>query len=222
MSQPASLAAVPGPVAAPLISPAPVVSVAPPVVTSAAVPATAPAPALPSSPAPAAGAAPPPAPPPPLAGTAQVAYPYLVGPPGSGVGSAMTARAATKEPAAERDTAIAEAAAASGARAHRRPRRRTGLIDRGYRYEYLDLSADAEPDTGTGGEQQAAAVLASGPGAGTQGFAGTAHREHVGQPAGLVRLGADPSDDNATMPMMPGSWGTDPPPEEPPRTADDG
>ncbi len=51
-------------------------------------------------------------------------------------------------------------------------------------------------------------VLASDRGAGALGFAGTAGKESVGQPAGLTVL-ADEFGDGAPVPMLPGSWGPD-------------
>ncbi len=45
-------------------------------------------------------------------------------------------------------------------------------------------------------------------GAGALGFAGTAGKESVGQPAGLTVL-ADEFGDGAPVPMLPGSWGPD-------------
>ncbi|CCK65207.1 Conserved protein of unknown function, PPE family protein (fragment) [Mycobacterium canettii CIPT 140070017] len=51
-------------------------------------------------------------------------------------------------------------------------------------------------------------VLASDRGAGALGFAGTAGKGSVGQPAGLTVL-ADEFGDGVRVPMLPGSWGPD-------------
>ncbi|PQM47310.1 putative PPE family protein PPE2 [Mycobacterium talmoniae] len=134
----------------------------------------------------------------------------MVGPPGIGFGAPMSLSAAIKARASEPESAAA-AAAASAAKQARRRRRRTGLTDLGHRYEYLDASA--------GGGERVAAVTASAQGAGTLGFAGTAHKAGAEHAAGLTTLTDDSLESGPRMPMMPSSWATDI--EEPP-PGDDG
>ena len=52
-------------------------------------------------------------------------------------------------------------------------------------------------------------------GAGILGFAGTAHKDGAGQPAGLITLADDAFGGGPRIPMMPGTWGADsaPPPD---------
>ncbi|GBE63692.1 hypothetical protein MFM001_01540 [Mycobacterium sp. MFM001] len=168
----------------------PVAGTAPaPAPTAAAAPAAAPAPATAPAASTVATTAPP-APPPP--GGAGFAYPYVVGPPGTGFGAPMSVRAGAKMKVSEPDSAAAAAAAAAQQEARQR-RRRTKVTQLGRGYEYMDL----EPD-----------VAASDQGAGTLGFAGTAQKAAAGQAAGLTTL-ADDETGGPTMPMMPSSWGTD-------------
>ncbi|MGH3969041.1 MAG: hypothetical protein ACRDTV_13255, partial [Mycobacterium sp.] len=108
-----------------------------------------------------------------------------------------------KQNATEPDAAPAAAAAATQEQLQRRRRRREGLIDRGYRHEYLDPDSD----------EWFVKVAASDRGAGTLGFAGTADKAGARQAAGLATLPGDTLGSGPTMPMMPGSWdpGTDEP-----------
>ena len=55
------------------------------------------------------------------------------------------------------------------------------------------------------------AVAASTTGAGPQGFAGTATK--TGRAAGLTTLADDAFGGGPRMPMIPGTWDTDPPPD---------
>jgi PPE-repeat protein len=183
----------------------PVVAMAPSASTPVAASGAAAAPAPTTSPAHAQASAPPSAPPTPPAGTESFTPPYLVGPPGIGLDSTMRADAGASQKTSKPDTAAA-AAADTGERAVRRRRRRVGLIDRGHRYEYLELDAETESDPSPGGDEGMAAVTPSEQGAGRQGFAGTAAKSGAGQAAGLTTLASNPLAGGATMPMMPSSW----------------
>jgi len=202
----AGLAAVPPPVVGAALAP---VAAAPPLLPAAmgatfaapaAAPASAPAPAPSSPPAP---AGPAPTPPPAAAGSPGFFPPYAVGPPGIGFGSGMGASASSsaKRKALEPDTAAAAAAAA--AREAARARRRQRVKQRGHGDEYLDMNVEVDPDWGgpSGGES-----VASGQGAGTLGFAGTARKEAAAEAAGLTALAGGEFGGGPRMPMLPGTW----------------
>lgn len=181
----------PGPAVAPAPSHAGApVAMAPGLGTPAATPGTAPVHA-PTSAAATTSAS---VPAPPAPGVPGFSYPYVVGPPGVGAGTGMSVAARAGQPVATRDTVAAPAAAARREQTRRRRRPRPGLIDPGYRYEYLDPGSIPD-DPGV------AATTASARGAGPIGFAGTA-RHADGAPAGLTTLaGAGPD-----MPLLPSSW----------------
>jgi PPE-repeat protein len=111
----------------------------------------------------------------------------------------MSASASTsaKRKAPEPDSAAAAAAAAArqAARARRR-RRATQGGD-----EFMDMNVDVDPDWG--------GSMASGRGAGTLGFAGTARRDIAAAAAGLTTLAGDEFGGGPTLPMMPGTWSTE-------------
>ena len=89
------------------------------------------------------------------------------------------------------------AAAATRAKARARRGRRAELRD--YGDEFLDMESDISVTPDYGAE-------ASDQGAGTLGFAGTAHREAVLQAAGLTALAGDEFGGGPRMPMVPGTW----------------
>ncbi|ORX03356.1 hypothetical protein AWC27_28050 [Mycobacterium szulgai] len=167
-------------------SPAPAMLAAP-VLTSAPMPAPAPT-VTPAGPA----AAPPPAPPAPITGVEGFAY--LVGGPGPGFGSALGARITAEQPAPDRAAAAAGVSAASRDRQARAGRQRRATIDRGYRYEYLQL--DDEP-----ADRCAPSVSGAGP----MGFAGTAAGVTM-PPAGLTTLAGDTFGGGPVVPMLPDTW----------------
>jgi PPE-repeat protein len=76
--------------------------------------------------------------------------------------------------------------------------------------EYGDEYADMESDIGVPpdyrDEEQPAAAMASGNGAGKLAFAGTAHKDEVLQAAGLTKLAGDEFGGGPRMPMVPGTW----------------
>ncbi|ORA11695.1 hypothetical protein BST12_25590 [Mycobacterium angelicum] len=191
------LAAVPTPALVPTPGPMPAVPapevpamLAPPVLTSAPTPAPAPA-VTPAGPAP----APPPAPPAPIPSVDGFAY--LVGGPGPGFGSALGARITAEQSAPDRAAAAAGISTASRDRQARAGRQRRATIDRGYRYEYLQL--DDEP-----AGRCAPSVLGAGP----MGFAGTQTAGAAAPlpPAGLTTLAGDTFGSGPVVPMLPDTW----------------
>jgi PPE-repeat protein len=175
--------------------------------------ASAPGPAPSSAPASAPAAAPatapaPGAPPPPPAGIEGAAYPYLVGP-GAGLSSSLSdsAGSGAKKKAPESETAPAAAAAAGG---QARARRRRRAKQRGYGDEFMDLNVQVEPDWG--GPPGEESTVASGQGAGTLGFAGTAGKG-AAQAAGLATLAGDEFGGGPSVPMVPHTWDSDTKPE---------
>jgi len=173
-------------------------------------PAVAPAPALATpAAAPAAtvaagsGATPAPAP-----ATPTATFAYLVdggGDPDIGVGPTLGGRGGAKAPAAT----IPAAGAAAASRAEARARRRRRAAMREYGDEFLDTDSDiaVPPDYGDAGGQ--AAATASGNGAGTLGFAGTALKKTALQAAGLAKLADDEFGGGPRTPMVPGTWEQD-------------
>jgi PPE-repeat protein len=79
--------------------------------------------------------------------------------------------------------------------------------------EYGDEFADMDSDIGVPpdyrDEEQLVSAMASGNGAGTLGFAGTAHTGDVQQATGLTKLAADEFGGGPRMPMVPGTWEQD-------------
>jgi PPE-repeat protein len=177
------------------LAPAPAVSASVSAPTAPAPSAPAPTPAPATSPAPAA-----PAP----AVSAAFTPPYVVGPPGIGAGSGMSAGASSsaRRKAAEPD--IAAAAAAAAARDPARARRRRRMVQRGHGDEYVDMNVEVEPDWD--GPPGRPSTVASEQGAGTLGFAGTLSSDGGAQAAGLATLAGHEDGADPTMPMMPGTW----------------
>jgi PPE-repeat protein len=128
----------------------------------------------------------------------------VVGPPGIGVGSGMSAQAKTHEPTSRGASKAPAAAAAAAAAAVPRRRRRRGRAElRGYGDEYMDMNVEVDPDWGAppGGE-----TAASDQGAGPLGFAGTVRKETVTEAAGLATLAGDEFGGGPSMPMLPNTW----------------
>ncbi|OBJ48133.1 hypothetical protein [Mycobacterium sp. 1423905.2] len=159
--------------AAPVLTPTP---------TPTPTPATAPiipAPATPAAPMPAPGVE---------------TLGYLVGGPGPDLGPTLRTGLRARQPA--RDSAPVGAAATTAARReHRRAAQRRMVIDRGYRYEYLD-----------DGEASGAAdhYPASESGSTAMGFAGTLAGTPV-RPAGLTNIAGDGFGGGPTLPLLPGA-----------------
>jgi PPE-repeat protein len=200
LTAPVDVAEVPAAVAPPVLasnkpSILPAVALAPTVTTTAGAPA--------STPATAPGAAPAPAP-----ATAAGGFGYVVaygGDPETGVGPTLGGRGGAKAPAAT--VPAAAAAAANRAEARARRRRRAPLHD--HADEFADMESDSVPP-GYGDREGLAAEVASGQGAGTLGFTGTAQREKVFQASGLTKLADDEFGGGPRMPMVPGTWEQDP------------
>jgi PPE-repeat protein len=153
----------------PVASSSPAVSAAATAPAPSSAPSSAPAPAPTSVPATG-------APPPPPAGIEGAAYPYLVG--GPTIGSSMGVSSSAQRKASEPDAAAAAAAAAASAQEKRRARRRRRTTMRGYGDEFMDMNVEVDPDWGgLPGEEPVMSAAASGQGAGTLGFAGTAREE---------------------------------------------
>ncbi len=171
-----------------------------PSATASLPPSSAPLPATP-----AAAAATPPAAPPPIA-DAQ-GFGYLVGNAyleSTASGSAKSKAKTTADDSAAA-TAVPAAAPAGGTRLRRS---RRSIIDRGHRYEYLELESDSSTDdSGTNrvaplahhyapSEQSAVAL----------GFAGAVGTSSDVQAAGLATLASDEFGNGPAMPMVPGTW----------------
>ena len=193
------VATAPAPAAAPVPRPPSMPAVATsPAAVSVAAPAPSTAPTSAPSPAPASllatGTAPPPA------GIEGAAYPYLVGPPGIGTGSGMSAGVSRKASEPDSSAAAAAAAASAGERQRARRRRRARTQDHYRGYEYMDL--DSVPDTPV---MAGVASVASDRGAGSLGFAGTASND-AAEAAGLTTLAGDEFGGGPTLPMLPRTW----------------
>src|SRR6201993_191950 len=156
-----------------------------------------------------AGAAPPT--PPPAAGGAGFVPPYVVGPPGIGARSGISAGAKTQEPTSRGAAKAPEIATAAAAAAGRtRQRRRRKVSQRAYGDEFMDMNIDVDPDWGGPPSEPVASTVASDQGAGNLGFAGTVSKGST-QAAGLATLSDDEFGGGPTMPMLPGTWDPDAP-----------
>ncbi|AZP83246.1 PPE family protein [Mycobacterium avium subsp. paratuberculosis] len=135
-------------------------------------------------------------------------FAYLVafgGDPDTGVGPTLSGRGGAKAPAATIPAAGAAAPARAEARARRR--RRAALHD--YSDEFLDMDSGFGVPPDYGAEEELAAAVASGQGAGTLGLAGTQQRRKAFQAAGLTKLADDDFGGSPRMPMVPGTWEQD-------------
>jgi PPE-repeat protein len=77
------------------------------------------------------------------------------------------------------------------------------VIDRGYRYEFLDADDESGADPAGSVPQRYAA---SDRGTGPMGFAGTVHKGTTTEAAGLSTLAGDEFGGGPRMPMLPGTW----------------
>jgi PPE-repeat protein len=119
------------------------------------------------------------------------------------VESTAHARAQAKTTAVASDTARAASVAAGPQMQAPVRRGRRKIIDRGYRYEYLDSGE------GFSAELSASMGNQCGPsdrGAGGMGFAGTGRKPAVAEAAGLTTLVGHVVDARPTLPMLPSSW----------------
>jgi hypothetical protein len=98
--------------------------------------------------------------------------------------------------AAAADAAEEEAVALPQDEATRTRRHRVKVTELGRGYEYMDL----EPEPSTASDRPAPAI----------GFAGTIATRAATGPAGLSALAVHELDDRPRMPLLPGTWGSDP------------
>jgi PPE-repeat protein len=75
--------------------------------------------------------------------------------------------------------------------------------------EFLDMDSDIGVVPDYGEPEELVSALASGNGAGTLGFAGTAHKDAVLRAAGLAKLAGDEFGGGPRAPMVPGTWDQD-------------
>ena len=139
----------------------------------------------------AAGAAPAPAP---ITGS----FAYVVGvggDPGEDFGPTVAGRGGVKAPAATIRAPGAVAAISATERARRR--RRAAMHDYGDEFADMDSDIGVVPDYDPQASDQ---------GAGTLGFAGTAHKDSQVRAAGLTMLAGNGFGGGPTMPMVPGTW----------------
>jgi len=153
-----------------------------------------------SAPAAGAGTAAAPAP-----AAATASFAYLVGgagDPGTGFGPTVGGRGGVKAPAAT----IPAAGAMAPSRAEARARRRRRAAMREYGDEFLDMDSDIGVAPDYGEQERLVSAVASGNGAGTLGFAGTAHKGTALQAVGLTMLAGDEFGGGPRVPMVPGTW----------------
>ncbi|MGV0046131.1 PPE family protein [Mycobacterium colombiense] len=207
-------ATVPAPAVTPIPAPPTIIPIpeALPTPAVSAAPATSSAPLHVATPAPGTvtAASGPPTPPPSLLGpdsaiSAQdLVSPYLVGVLSGAVESKLGDK--SRQPAAAAATAASAAATPAAAKQETRRRRRSApeRIDRGYRYEFLDLDAEPDPNTPSAAAGQARCSTASGQGTAPLGRTATG-TDTVQRAAGLSRLTGE-FGGTTTVPMMPSNW----------------
>ncbi|ORW69601.1 PPE family protein [Mycobacterium saskatchewanense] len=206
----ASVAAVAALAALPVASvPAVAPVLAPVAAVSHVVPAIAPAPTLagavgtgtPATPATAAGTVAGSAPPSPAAPATPGFFPYAVGGgPGTGFDTGHTTSAAVSARARAREQDSVAVTAAAAERRRRRKRRQQDEPMRGFADEFADVDPDDSPSE------------ASDHGGGPLGFTGTVD-QGTARAAGLTVLSGDAFGGGPTVPMVPGTWQPDPPPD---------
>ena len=141
----------------------------------------------------------------PAPATTAGSFAYMVsvgGDPETGVGPTLGGRGGVKAPAATIPAVGAAAPSRADARARRR--RRAALRDHGD--EYLDMDSDIGVPPDYGEQERLASAVASGAGAGTLGFAGTAQKETAQRAGGLTKLAGDEFGGGPRVPMVPGTW----------------
>jgi PPE-repeat protein len=140
------------------------------------------------------------------AATPAAGFAYMVGGigPDGGPGPTLIDRKGANAPGC-----YVPAAAAVGAvsRGNSRLRRRRRAEMRDHADEYADMDSDFGPSA----EPEEAAVLASDHGAGSLGFVGTVHTDAAARAAGLATLSGNGFGAGPSMPMVPGTWGSDAP-----------
>jgi PPE-repeat protein len=140
------------------------------------------------------------------AATPAAGFAYMVGGigPDGGPGPTLIDRKGAKAPG-RYIPAVAAVDAVSRGNSRLRRRRRAEMRD--HADEYADMDSDFGPRT----EPEEAAVLASDHGAGSLGFVGTVHKDAAARAAGLATLSGNGFGAGPSMPMVPGTWGSDAP-----------
>ncbi len=142
-------------------------------------------------------------------------FAYMVGfggGPGTESGPTVGGRGGAKAPA----VTVPAAGAVAPSRAEARARRRRRAAMREYGDEFLDMDSGIDVAPGHVPDELVSAA-ASGNGAGSLGFAGTAHQDSAAGAAGLAKLAGDDFGGGPRVPMVPGTWD-----HEPGRGGDDG
>jgi len=142
---------------------------------------------------------------------ATAGFGYMVGgiDPDDGPGPTLIDRDETKAPASSIPVAAAVAAASRGKTRVRR-RRRSEMHD--HADEFADMNVEVDPDWSTQADRElVASTVGSDRGAGPLGFAGTVDKDTVAAAAGLATLSSNGFGNGPTMPMVPGTWGPEPP-----------
>ncbi|MFZ1163134.1 PPE family protein [Mycobacterium sp.] len=147
----------------------------------------------------------------PAAAPAAAGFGYLVGgiDPGDDPGPTLIDRDETKAPASSIPAAAAVAAVSRG-RTRARRKRRAEIHD--HADEFADMNVEVDPDWSAQADREPASVaVASDRGAGPLGFAGTLDKGDVAEAVGLATLSSNGFGNGPTMPMVPGTWGPEPP-----------
>ncbi|MGO8965478.1 PPE family protein [Mycobacterium sp.] len=152
----------------------------------------------------------------PTVGTATAATPaaapaasfgYMVGgiDPDDGPGPTLIDRNETKAPASA--IPAAPAVGAVGRDKGRARRRRRGELH-DHADEFADMNVEVDPQWGAHADREpVVSTVASDPGAGALGFAGTVDKDAAAAAAGLATLSGDGFGDGPKMPMVPATWG---------------
>ncbi len=147
----------------------------------------------------------------PAAAPAAAGFGYLVGgiDPGDDPGPTLIDRDETKAPASSIPAAAAVAAVSRG-RTRARRKRRAEIHD--HADEFADMNVEVDPDWSAQADREpASAAVASDRGTGPLGFAGTLDKGDVAEAVGLATLSSNGFGNGPTMPMVPGTWGPEPP-----------
>jgi PPE-repeat protein len=136
------------------------------------------------------------------AATPAAGFAYMVGGigPDAGPGPTLIDRKSDKAPGRYIPAAAAVGTVSRG-KSRLRRRRRAEMRD--YADEFADMNFDVDPDWGS--------TEASDRGAGPLGFAGTVHKVTVAEAVGLATLNGNGFGGGPSMPMVPGTWGSEAP-----------
>jgi PPE-repeat protein len=142
----------------------------------------------------------------PAATPATAGFGYIVGGigPDDGPGPTLIDREGAQAPASYIPAAAAVAAVGRDTTRTRR-RRRAEMHD--HADEFADMNVEVNPDwSAQANREPVASTAASDRGAGSLGFAGTAHKGTVDAAVGLATLSGNEFGDGPRMPMVPGTW----------------